>query len=157
MSVDALKTTEQADDYRGYPVNDHGKLRYQFFDMPAVAVASDIDSTIDLCKLPPGRVRVLPHLSRISHSAWGAARTLIVGHTAYASRDPGAADAEAANDDAFTPAALDMATASDSVPLSAVLKYDIYSKAGVLVQAKVAGGTIPIGGTLSGCIAYIYE
>lgn len=157
MSVLALKTTEMTDGARNYPIQNHGKLRYQFFDLPAIAAAGDVATTIDLCKLPPGRVRVLPHLSRITNSAWGAARTLIVGHTAYAAKDPTTGDPEPANDDAFTPTPLDMATASDSIAMANLLKYDVYSKAGVLVQATVGGDTIPIGATLSGCIAYLYE
>lgn len=157
MTVLALKTTELGDDARNYPTQNHGKLRYQFFDLPATAAEGEVASTIDLCNLPPGRVRVLPHLSRLTHSAFGAGRTLKIGHLAYASKDPNTGDPEAADDDAFTPAALDVATASDSVAFSAKLKYDIYSKAGVRVQALVGGDTIPAGASLSGCIAYICE
>ena len=158
MAILALKTTEQDADYRGTPVNDHGKMRYQFFDLPAVAVAGDAGTTIDLCELPPGRVRVIPSLSRVSFSAFGAARTMKIGHTAYPSRDIGAADPEPADDNAFTPDAIDVSAAVSCLPISdGVLKYDVYSKTEVLIQALIEGGTIPAGATLSGFIAYVYE
>lgn len=154
MAVLALKTTElDPTNQRVYPIADHGKFRIQFFSLPAVAVAGDIGTTIDLCDLPPGRVRVLPNASRITHSAWGASRTLALGHTAYYSAD---ATQEAADPDAFF-AALDVSSAGAALAWSTVLKYDIYSKSGVRIQAIVAGGTIPIGATLSGYVAYIYE
>lgn len=156
MAVQALKSTETTDGYRSNPNHDHGKVRTQFFDVPATTVAGDATSTVDLCNLPPGRVRVIPELSRITNSAFGAARTLSIGHTAYPSRDPAAADPEPANPTAFA-AALDVSAANNGVALSNVLKYDIYSKAGVLVQATVNVDTIPVGATLSGFIAYVYE
>lgn len=156
MAVLALKSAELDVDYRKYPVNDHGKFRIQYFSVPAVAVAGDANTTIDLCMLPPGRVRVVPNLSRLTNSAFGVGRTLDIGHTAYASRDSGAGDAEAADVDAFADG-LDMATAATAVAFGTALKYDIYSKSGVLVQATVLGGTIPVGATLSGFIVYIYE
>lgn len=156
MAVEALKTTEQTDPYRGKPVNDHGKLRIQYFNLPATTVAGDANSTIDLCELPFGEIRVIPALSRITHSAFGAGRTLDVGHLEYQKRDDPSADLEAYDQDAFIDG-LDVAAAGAGVAFGTGIDFDIYSKSGVTVQAKVLGGTIPVGATVSGFIVYVYE
>jgi len=154
MAVDALVSLQLAEDYRKLPVEEHGKIRFASFEMPPITVASDAGSTIDLVELPAGRVRVLPSMSRVQTSAFGASRILDIGHTAYASGDN---TTEAYDDDAFTPAHLDIASATADLKFGNLLEFDLYSKAGVLVQAKVTGGTIPIGATLKGFIAYVYE
>ncbi len=156
MTVLALATTEQGADYRGTPVNDHGKLRFQYFNLPATSAEGEANSTIDLCELPPGRVRVIPNLSRLNHSALGSGVTLDIGHTAYESRDSGQADPEAADPDAFADG-LDVSAAGSAVPFGSATKFDVYSRGGVLVQAIVLGGVLPAASTLSGFIAYIYE
>lgn len=156
MAVLALKSTQKDGTTRKRPFDTMGKLRFAYFALPAVAVAGDIASTIDLCDLPPGAVRILPFMSRIVVSAWGASRTLNIGHRAYVKLDdPTTSEAESAN--AFINA-LDV---SSAVALSAwsatVMKYDVYSKAGVTIFGTVAGGTIPVGATMSGLVAYLYE
>lgn len=157
MAVEAFKSVQLGDDYRAYPVDDHGKLRYQYFNLAATSVAGDANTTIDLCDLPPGRVRLLPNLSRITTSAFGAGRTLDVGHLAYDEKEIGDADqVEAADPDAFIDG-MDVSAAVNAAAFSTVLKFDIFSKAGVRVQATVLGGTIPQGATMSGLLAYLYE
>lgn len=161
MAVLELTSTQMDGTTRKRPFDEHGKLRFCYFALPAVAVAGDINTTVDLCKLPPGAIRILPWLSRIKVSAWGSSRTLDVGHRAYSKRpagtDTSANETEAADEDAFI-AALDV---SSAVALSAwsatVEKFDIYSRTEVVVYAKVEGGTIPVGATLSGYVAYLYE
>lgn len=162
MAILDLDTVQMDGETRKRPFDEHGKLRFCYFNLPAVVVAGDIATTIDLCKLPPGATRILPWLSRIKVSAWGASRTLSLGHRAYSKRPPGAGaaasdDNEAESFNAFINA-LDV---SSAVALSAwsatVEKYDIYSRTEVTLFAKVAGGTIPIGATLSGFAAYLYE
>lgn len=156
-AVETFLSTQKTDGFRAYPVDDHGKLRYQFFTVPAVTVAGDADSIAKLCDLPPGRVRVLPNLSRITSSAFGSSRTLDLGHAAYQKRDD--ADPtllEALNYTAFI-TDMDISSAVNSAAFSTVLKYDLYSKGGVEVLARVQGGTWPIGGTISGLLAYLYE
>jgi len=76
MAVEAFKSTELGDDYRGSPQNDHTKVRFQYFNLPATTVAGDANTTIDLCDLPPGQIRVIPELSRLLPSAFGASRVL---------------------------------------------------------------------------------
>ncbi len=157
MAVLALVTTQAADDYRARPFEQHGKLRIASFDLPAVAVAGDINTTIELCDLPPGAVRILPRLSHLETSAWGAARTLDIGHRAYQTKDyaNSSTPTEAENGTALL-AAKDV-SAANTGSLGVAAKYDVYSKAGVRVFATVKGGTIPVGATLRGYLIYVYE
>lgn len=160
MAVLELSSDELDADYRGHPINDHGKIRVQYFNVPAVEVEGDAETTIDLCDLPPGKIRVIPVLSHIKHSAFGAGRTLDIGHRVYQKRDNAEEDEEAENLDAFCDG-LDVAAAANGVGLGANLsiatKYDLYSKGGVRVTAQVKGASIPVGATLSGFIAYVHE
>lgn len=166
MAVLALKSDEQTEGYRGKPVNDHAKLRLQYFNLPAVAVAGDANTTIDLCELPPGAVRIVPELSLIATSAFGSSRTLDVGHRAYTRRDAfmaATATEEAEDPDAFIDG-LDVSSAVTGTAFGSGLsafgyktKFDLFSKDGVVVFATVLGGTIPANATITGFIAYTYE
>lgn len=157
MAVLANISTQMTPDVRLRPLDQHGKIRIDFFDVPAAntPVIGDANTTFELCILPPGAVRVLPNMSRVSMSAQGAARTLSIGHRSYAKRPPDNAN-EAENDSAFVNA-MDVSGAVSAAAFSTVLKYDLYSLAGVTVFARVKGGTTPVGTTLSGYIAYVYE
>jgi len=156
MAVLTLNSTEKTDGYRGQPMNDHGKVRFQYFNLDAIAAAGDATSEINLCDLPPGRVRVVPSLCRLNNSAFGAARTLNIGHRTYQKRDNPSETFEVEDDNAFADA-VDVAAANNGVAFGNGTKFDLYSKGGVSVFAIVNGGTIPIGATLSGFVAYIYE
>ena len=157
MAVLALKSIQETPGVRKRPIDDHGKLRFEYFELAPVAVAGDANTTIDLCELPPGAVRILPFMSRIKTSAFGASRTLDIGHRAYAKADyvNGGSD-EPENEVAFV-TAKDVSAQVANDAWSTVLKYDVFSKAGVMIFAKVEGGTIPVAATLSGLVAYIYE
>lgn len=160
MSHADTNKTQNADQlvegYRRYPVDDHGKLRYQFFSVSALTVAIAANGTIGLVWLPPGRKRILPHLSRITTSAFGAGRTLDLGHDGYMSRPSGQATAEAADPDALIDG-LDVSSAVAAAAFSTSLKYDMYSLDEVLLYATVLGDTMPIGASMSGLVAYLYE
>jgi hypothetical protein len=157
MAVEAFKTVQQTEDYRQVPVEDHGKLRYQYFNLAALTVVGDAASTVDLCELPPGRIRILPWLSRLTWSAFGASRILDVGHREYRKSGGAGVVLEPLNGNAFAND-IDVSAAGAVVALSnTVLKYDVYSLGGVVIHATVGGGTMPIGLTLSGLIAYLYE
>lgn len=161
MAVIALLSTQKDGVTRKRPFDIHGKLRFDYFALPATAVLGDIGSTIELCDLPPGATRILPWLCRLSTSAWGASRTLSIGHRAYTKADAfmnasGVTD-EAESSNAFV-SALDVSAAVNNVAWSStVQKYDVFAKSGVTLFATVAGGTIPAGATMSGLVAYIYE
>ena len=158
MAVENFISIQQTEGYRSYPVEDHGKLRYQYFEVPAANVtpAGDANSTASLCLLPPGRVRVLPWLSRVSGGIFGASRTLDIGHAAYQKRDSAGEAQEAENLEAFL-ANLDVSSATAAVSFGTVLKYDLYSKSGVEVKARIQGGTWPVNIPLAGFLAYLYE
>lgn len=144
-----------ADGYRRYPIDDHGKLRMAYFSVAALTAALADGSTIGLLWLPPGRKRILPNLSLLTASAFGAARTLDVGHDAYMKRPPNET-LEADDPNAFI-AARDVSGATTAVAFGNAIKFDMYSTEEVLVYATVNGGTMPVGATLEGCIAYLYE
>jgi hypothetical protein len=141
--------------FRRYPIDDHGKLRFQYANVPALAVAYAANDQIELFKLPPGRVRILPHLSRISTSAWGASRTIDIGHRAY-SKNPPDADLEAEDGDAFIDG-MDVSAAVNAAVWSTALKFDMYSRTETVVFATILGGTMPVAGTLAVLCAYLYE
>lgn len=159
MAVLALTSIQKDGVTRKRPFDKHGKMRFDYFEIVPVVTLGDIGTTIDLCDLPPGAVRVLPWESRVKTSAWGASRTLSIGHRAYQKIDPTSTTTtdEAENASAFV-SALDVSSAVNNVAWSATTqKYDMFSKAGITIFATVAGGTIPVAATLSGFVAYIYE
>ena len=154
MAVLNTVAAQLVEGYRRYPIDDHGKLRVQYFSLPEITVAGDANSTFDLARMPPGRVRIYPYLSGIVSSAWGAARTLDIGHGAY-NRAVGEDD-EVADVDAFADG-LDIAAAGFDFFNAAVLKFDVYARREWMVTAIVLGGTMPIGATLQGNIVYAVE
>ena len=52
---------------------------------------------------------------------------------------------------------IDVAAAGVKDFVGVSLKYDMYSRAGIVLAAQVRGGTVPVGATLSGYVTYIYE
>lgn len=154
MAVTNEKSAQLADNYRGKTFDDE-KVRFAFFEFTQGAAAGDAGSTAELVHLPAGNVRLLPHLSKVFHSALGTSRTLDIGHKAYTGAD-GAA--EAADDDAFTAAgALDVSAAGTNVAFdAAVRKFDMFSRGKIQVEGIVQGGTIPAGATIFGYVAYLH-
>ena len=137
---------------RQYPIDDYGKLRLIHFEI-IPAVAGDAGSTAQLLKLPHGRIRLVPQLSRFWHDAFGASRTLDIGYAAYTKE--GGVD-EVADPDAFV-AANDVSAAGTAKVLGTTRKYDMFSRKGVVVTAAVAGGTWPSGCKLNGYLAVVTE
>lgn len=152
-TVDAVQLQEG---YRRYPIDDHGKLRFQYASFVAASALAQND-TIGLFWLPPGRKRVLPHLSRVATSAFGSGRTLDVGHGAYLKRPPGNS-LEVEDVDAFVDG-LDVSAQVTAGTFNGVtgLKFDMYSLDETLVFATVLGGTMPQNATLEILLAYLYE
>lgn len=155
MAVEQFKTKQETEGYRGRPLDDHGKLRIQFFELDATTVAGDAGTTVDLCTLPPGAVRIIPTLCRISHSDMGASRTFALGHRAYMKR-PAGNDVEAEDLDALL-ASIAATPARASGTLLSADHFDVYSLDGVTLTLQVNGGTMPVGATVSGFIVYAYE
>lgn len=144
-----------AADFRRYPIDDHGKLRMQYFSISALTVAYAADDMVKLFSLPSGRKRLLPGLSRITTSAFGSGRTIDIGHDAYMRRPPDN-DEELADLDAFIDG-MDVASAVNGAAWSTALKFDLYSMAEVDVYMTILGGTMPIGASASGYLTYVYE
>ena len=69
-----IKAAQLEEAYRKYPIDDHGKLRFAYGKVTA-AEALAANGTMALVSLPVGRKRILPHLSRITTSAFGAGRS----------------------------------------------------------------------------------
>jgi hypothetical protein len=155
MAVEAFKSVERTPGYRGKPVNDHGKFRVQHFTFTADKVG-DANSTIELCKLPEGEVRVYPSKSRFEGAAFGAARTLDIGHRKYQNRANPSEPLIAEDPDAFVDG-LDVSAAVADTKFSNELSFDLFSQSGVGIFATVLGGTIPNGTTISGYIVYTHE
>lgn len=148
-----IGSAQIAEDYRKYPIDDHGKLRYAYAKVTADGALA-ADGTMALFYLPPGRKRILPHLSRISTSAFGASRTLDIGHAEYSKATPSTTEAE--DEDAFLDG-LDVSSAVAANVLGTDLKFDMYSTDEVLVFGTVKGGTMPDAGTVEVLLAYLYE
>lgn len=158
MALQTFVSDQKADGYRKRPYEDMGKLRIEYFNVAAVAVLGDTLSLALLCTLPPGAIRVLPHLSRLTSSAFGASRVLAIGHGSYQSRD--SSDSSllvAANYSAFGSGIDNSSAITTPAAIGASLKYDLYSKTGVDVYAQVSGGTWPAAGTIAGYIIFIAE
>lgn len=133
------------------------KVRIKRFSFTQGAAAGDATSTATLVYLPAGRIRVLADQSRLTWSAFGASRVLDVGYAAYT--------AEAGTTTSAAPAAfdddIDVSTAGTANLGSDITSADktqyFASRNGIVVKAVVAGGTIPVGATLSGYILYSVE
>jgi len=152
MTVQTYTSTQLDGETRKRPLDDHGKIRLCYFEVTADD-AGDATSTFDLCRLPPGAVRILPALSRYNCDALGAARTLDFGHRAYLKR-PGTEEAE--DLDAFA-ADIDAENAIAGAALGTATKFDVYSLDGVVVTAQVNDAAVASGKSISGFIAYAYE
>lgn len=148
-----IAAAQLAEDYRKYPIDEHGKLRFAYGKVTTSSVLA-ANGTMALLYLPVGRKRILPHLSYITVSAFGAGRTLNLGHAAYTKAMP--FDQESENAVALIDG-LKVASGASAQQFSNVLKYDMYSLGKVLLFATVVGGTTPSGATVEAHVAYTYE
>lgn len=155
MAVTTEKSTQVTNSLlRGYIINrspdDHGKVLFFRFDFTQSAAIGDIGSTIDLFYLPAGRWR--PIAGFLDNPLFGAARTLDIGHTG--GRDPNGvafvADPDYFSDNYDVAAAHYGANVFNVPTATGVLD----SMERVLVQALLAGGTIPAGTTLKGAFIF---
>lgn len=153
---DEMAPDSSGNPFRGRPTNDHGKLRIQFFTVSPIAAQADITSQIDLCTLPPGKVRVLEGLSRLTNSAFGAGATLSLGLRAYNSRDDqtGIVNTE---DGVALANALPVAAANAGQAFNIAVEDHFYSKAGIGVFATIGGAAMPVAASISGYIVYVYD
>ncbi len=155
MAVTVQYSTFFTETIRKRAFETFGKLRQVHFNVLALA-AADATSTIDLCNLPPGPLRLLPALSHFNISALGAARTLDIGHRAYFARPP--VNAQQAEDLAAIVANIDVSSAlAGAVVNAAVTKLDLYSLSGITVCAQINDAAIPANATMSGYLTFIQD
>lgn len=155
MAVTAIQANHLIDGARAQPADDGGKLRTITATIAQGAAAGDAGSTWDIAKLPPGKIKVLPHLCRYRVDALGASRTMNVGNRAYMSRGDQAMTNEAVQDNAYINA-LDVSGATNAnFPVTAGMTWDMWSTQGVMVFATINGGTIPAGATAEFIIVYV--
>lgn len=128
---------------------DIGKVYGYFGGFTQGAAAGDATSTMDLLYLPAGKYRIVGRNSYIRFSAFGASRTLSVGHTGYTTHEGTPVGASA---NVFA-SAVDVSAAGSAALLADTL---IDTRVPVKVQASVAGGTIPAAATI-GCMIEILK
>lgn len=130
-------------------IADHGKVFTASFDYTQSGAAA-AGSTVGLVKLPAGKIKILG-ISKLAISAAGAGRTLDVGLEAYVDQDGNtvAADEDLLEDGADVSAAatLDLDQAGPAV--------EVESAKGVVVAAKIIGGTLPDAATINGVIYFV--
>lgn len=137
-----------------------GRIRIARFTFTQGAAAGDATSTMDLTKLPVGKtVTVLKSASRIVVSAFGASRTLDIGHTGYTNLDgtvvAAAADVLMDGQDVSAAALIKMGLGTNA--FTADDSFTFNARTAPVIQAVVAGGTIPVGATINGWIAYVED
>lgn len=144
---------------RLYAFDQIAKVRYAYGSLAALAEAAADGSTVDMVRIPQGRVRVLPFLSRVWTSAYGSSRVMDFGFRAYYGSDGKTVVAEAANQMKND---LDVSGALAAAVIDTASHIDFYSQGSVddkqkgpMLFVTVAGGTIPIGGTLEIMLAYM--
>jgi hypothetical protein len=131
---------------------DGGRLTIKRFTFTQGAAAGDAESFQNLVKIPPGVWYMLCPLSFIQWDAFGAARVLDIGWTAYVTPD---GTAVAADEDGIE-TVIDVSAAGqqsglgDGVAVGVGRCIRFASRDGVTIQANNEGGTIPAGTKLSG-------
>jgi len=132
-----------------------GSVRFQEFEFTSDADVSLVTSEINLVKLPQGAIKIIPGLSGVYVSDFGASsNALDFGLRAYT--DNGTAVPE---DSTALASAVACTTAGriqiddELTTLGGML--DVNSDTGVTVYATVTGGNMPAAATVKGWIAYI--
>ena len=147
----------------GIPTTDwKGVKRIMRFTFKQGGIAGPVGSTAELVRLPAGNVRVLLEECFMHRTAFGSGRTLNIGWQAHSKPDGTAVDAGV---DAFV-VGLNVASVGEdawgaSPQLGSGVDADnsslIESKSGVIIQATVAGGDIPVGAELTGYVTYVQD
>lgn len=156
VKMEALPPTRLRADELG------GRMRIARFEFTQGAAAGDANSLVNLVKIPAGKsVMILKNLSRITCSAFGAGRTIDIGHTGYTNTDGTAVSADADilldGGDLETAALLALGVGTAAGPASLNDAFEIDAKSPVTIQAIILGDTIPALATLNGYIVYIQD
>ena len=133
-----------------------GRVRKMRFDFDQGAAAGDIGSTVSLVLVSAGETRLYLRDSQIAFSAFGAARTIDIGHTGYKDRDGN----DVAADSAAFVNNLDVSGAGVSATTGVVggaESFLIDSSTETTIVVTVAGGTIPVDATLDGDFSIVRD
>lgn len=129
------------------PHEDRGRVRVKAFNFTQSGAGTAGDQAL-LCQMDAGAIRILSAV--ITCSAFGAARTLDLGHL-------GATDingtAIAADPDAFS-ADTSVATATTA---TVNINNQITTRDGFVLAAQINDGTIPDAATLTGYVTYVID
>ena len=156
MAIEIFKSTEvtqmagKLSENRQYWPAEGGKIRLAHFTFVNGSTVGADGSSVDLVKLPHGKVRILPGLSRIAVSALGSSRVMDLGVRAYVASDGKTAVAAILNDFVND---RDVSSATDST-FGTTVKKDYFSSTGLTICATIAGGTIDAAETMEGYVAY---
>lgn len=134
--------------------NLHGSLRIAYFSH-IQAITGAALSTVLIVKLPPGKIRLLCELSRITHNWTISTVDMDVGWKAYTDLDGAAV---VANDDGID-ADIDVDTAGSFTPGSELTAATIVfeSRDGVDIELKAQAVGITALDTVSGYLVYIQD
>lgn len=161
MAVTQEKSTQITNQEASPPVlssvNElRGKLKILRFNYTQGAAAGDAGSLAELVKFPSGAGRLILPLSRIAHSAFGAARTLDLGWLAYTDTD----DAAVAADPNGLDDGVDVSAAGSFSPGGTIGGDEtklFESNGGLVITAQTNDGTIPAAATLNGYFIYVLD
>lgn len=161
MAVTTQKSTEYTNQSATPPtIQDStvlaGKVRCAFFTHDQSG-AGDATSSVALCKLPAGRVRLLAAQSKAYVNWTTASATLDLGWDAYVDID-GAAVAADPNgiDDGLSVDTVGYQTFGNALVASGGTKV-FESKEGVVIRATSQDTAIADGDDLVGCLLYVVE
>ena len=135
--------------------NIHGRLRVAYFSHTQSG-AGDANSTIEVVRLPPGKIRLLGALSRIKHNWTISTVDMNVGWAAYTDLDGTAVVADANGLDA----AIDVDTAG-AIAIGSVLGTAdtkvFESKDGVSIMLQAVAAGLADTDTVEGYLVYVQD
>jgi hypothetical protein len=141
------------------PTEEHGRIRVAFFTCTQDG-AGDATSSVALCKLPPGRVRILASQSRAYVNWTTSSATLDLGWDAHTDLD---GDAVAADPNGLIDG-LDVDTVGFQTLEGAIAAnlltggtYVLESKDGVIIRATSQDTAIADGDDLVGFLMYVLD
>ena len=164
MAVTTQESTEYANVFTTKPrvLNDtsswHGRMRIAYFTF-AQSGAGDSGSSVAVCKLPPGKVRLIGPLCNIYVNWTTASATLDAGWDAYTDRDGNAvaADADGLDDGVSVEAAgaIPLGTVSAVAATGGCKLFE--SSDGVTLRLTSASTAIADGDDAVGYVVYVQD
>ncbi len=135
--------------------NIHGRLRVAYFSHTQSGVG-DAGSSVEIARLPPGKIRILSHLSYLEAASAAASQTLDVGWDAYTDLDGTAVAADTDGilngGDIDTTANINLANVATITAGTTTFE----SQDGVSIRATFVGAMADTE-TISGAIVYVQD